>query len=469
MQLSTLTNLEHWGVTAFQPQQLLPQQLLAKFTKLRLWNLHRPESEIAPILKLMTNLDTLNFIDESQTWPFALIAHPEKLTSIYFCLTQPQVNGSEMWSRLTNLKSLSINNEPDINNTIELAYLTALDYCELVSKTLPSFETNTNLTYLTLACYEWPATNAQSLKKVTKLRRLDIMILPEQDLESFQFLADLRSLKKLVIRMTSEYDPPIYDMGSKVYAHIPSTLRTLVPGLGFKFSDLTHLVNLNKLTLEHHVVTWDYRPLSYLSNLTTLVIQTLTESSALREIAKLTNLEKLRIVNSHRDVTVNEVKNMEAFVPNLSQLTHLKLLHVDLRGCPSKILFQALKNLPNLENLFFPPGVSKDSNEHCSFLSALTKLTKFVVWSSIRNPDWNDEWIWPYLRYLPNLEYLVIDQMDSEDKIQDLLPLDKLTYLLVARGPQTSDDIGNRFASLTSLNEPYLSNKTVDLRSKTKK
>jgi hypothetical protein len=438
MQLSVLTNLEVWIPFA----ESVPFELWQKLTKLTAWYTSAPEETLAPVLKHMANLKSLNFFESTKTWPFALVPNPEKLTFLHMSAQEKILHGSEMWSRLTNLKYFSYSE--DVPNSIKLSCMQSLEYLSIYSDSLPSFVTNTNLTELRIQCTRWSLPNAESIGRLQRLEILHVTVPPEPDYAfQFQLLSHLPRLASLSLSNDNYVALP--DLNNMLYPYIPQHLRALlVADIESDIEQLTHLTNLESLTLLHQTTNNQY--LSQLSNMTYLYITHTNYDQDFRSIAKLTRLQEL-----HMDSNV-EGENEEIIynIPDLSELVDLKSLHWGFQDYPVDKLDQ-LKYLTKLEELAIGHNDRKISLENCDFLAGLTNLTYLKIDSRVANTNS----LWHGVAELTKLQQLVIYEVDYDDNLLLLSPFRNLTLLEIRRQNENRSFKGVHLTAITSLQSIY--------------
>jgi hypothetical protein len=428
MQLSVLTNLEVWIPFA----ELVPFDLWQKLTKLTAWYTSAPEETLAPVLKQMANLKSLNFFESTKTWPFALVPNPEKLTFLHMSAQEKILHGREMWSRLTNLKIFSYSEgEP---NSIKLSCLPSLEYLNIYRNSLPSFAKNTSLTQLRLDCETWSLPNTETIGRLKKLQKLHVNV-PQDSAFQFQFLANLLQLTSL--SLSSVHHVALSDLNNMLYPNIPQNLRTLqIDGVESDVGQLTHLTNLDSLTLFHQTTNSQY--LSQLSNMTYLFVTHTNYSQDFRSIGKLTRLHELCL-----DSTVEGV-NDEVTIPDLSELVNLTVLRWGFQDYPLDKLDQ-LKYLTKLEELSIGSNDLKISLENCDFLAGLTNLTNLKIDSSVANVDS----LWNSVVGLTNLQQLSVNEVDNDDRLLLLSSFSNLTMLEIRM--QSESFSGVHLTAITSL------------------
>jgi len=445
MCLSTLTNIECWNFL----ENDTPLDLLKKFTKLTYFKSNSDEEHARELLKGLPNLDSLIFRETSSTWPFALIPNPEKLTLLKMTSQIPQQHGRQMWSRLVNLRKMYVaDNDLTEDNAPELKYLTALESCHLYLKSLPLLETNTNLTSLRLNCGEWSRTNSDALAKLTKLKSLDITVNQGLDLfNQFKFGSHLPALAELTLNAST--DTIAIEVDPRIYHFLPPTLKALAirVGTSLDLAFLTHLTNLRSLVIETAVI--NHECLENFPYLTELQLNVLNDHGNLRAIEKMTRLEALSIEKL--------VQSVDACIPNLEGLFHMRVLQWCSQQCPSKII-RGLKYLTNLERLMISP---KEDAENNNFLLGLLKLTSLTINRPIKH-----ESFWSSLSSLTNIQVLSLRYIDNDDRLLPLSALNNLTRLEIHRS--SSSFTGCHFTALTSLQSIWFAGNGLQLVHKKK-
>ncbi len=442
MQLSTLTNMECWR---FMPG-IAPCDLYKSFKKLKEWeysgaDYDEDESSGQDILALLPDLHSLSYHANSDTWPFALLQNPEQLTELSMSVAAT-FKETQMWSRLTNLKTLACK-EHFGGNQIDTKYLTALENCLFTVGSMPSVETNTNLTQLILNCNKWPQTSVESIANLRNLHHLQLHYVQPHDLLSFSFLAELSKLTELHLQLHNQ--PSEYNLNEEMYQNLPPNLKILNSTHSLDLAQLTHLVNLEHLCVETPPIHTEY--LSYLSNLTKL--WTHWDEDDIRSIEHLTKLE---------DLSVNGSTPPDRQMINIEKLGALKSLRWDLLDCPKETI-DGIKKLSNLELLALTRA--EEPIESYDFLSHLTKLTSLMI----RDGAVKDESLWINLTHLTNLAALTLEEVGiTDERLMQLAVLRHITKLEIIKADSTFT--GCHLTALSSLKRLEIIGRGLQLKYK---
>jgi hypothetical protein len=426
-----LTNIEQWAVL----KDDLPLDLWKKFVKLSHWRASKPEETVAPILKQMSNLNSLHFESRSsQTdWLFALVPHPEKLTALRMNLDARQEHGGHNWRCLTALQSLYVFDHEE--NHIDLSCLTALQELFLngyLGWTSP-VGTNTNLTKLQIDYKRWQLNvDSYGIGKLKRLREL-AMVMPDEQLD-FKFLTHLPQLRKFFF--LNDYDAAV---PVELYQYIPQTLETLILDTEADLMLLTHLTNLEYLKLARMAINIEY--VTSISNLTYLQMLHIAEDQSLNGIAKLTRLNELKLESE-----LDGVQFSEDYLSDLSNLTNLTTLHWGLMDLSDSGM-DVLKYLTNLERLSLEPQTCDEELGNLTFFSELTNLTQLRVGKTVNN----EETFFNSIRQLTKLDSLSFYDIKSDERILDLTTLHNLTMLEIHISAPSVAFTGVHFTALTSL------------------
>lgn len=424
---AAFSSLEVW-----QQFRNIPCELWVKLPNITKWQLGASQAEAPTVLKQMSNLKLLSFHDPSDTWPFAMVPNPEKLTRLNISVRSTRTVGEEMWSRLTNLKYFDYSEETQ--NAIKLEYLTSLENFDMWTEAaLPSVAKNTNLTMLRLEGRNG-LQNMESISGLTKLRELSFYIPNEPDNLNFQFLAHLSNLTMLSI---AQYDAASDNINDVLLSYIPHNLLDLELQFDCDVDRLAHLTNLQKLSLLDQNSSTEC--VTRFSHMTYLRINHRREDSNIRSVGKLTKLSTLLLV-SRFEGAVEAVK-----MPNLSQLMHLTRLHWGLYDCPMEKMMQ-IKYLTNLQFLSIAANARRLAMENCDFLDGLTNLTHLKIFSDVLEKDS----LWTLLTQLTNMRDLNLNQVDRDDRLLLLTSFSRLTLLNI----NTTNGVrGVHSTALTSLQE----------------
>lgn len=390
------------------------------------------------LLPLYANLRSLVLkTDEQSVNPFAVIGSPSKLTKLEVRashLLWPDVSDILM-PQFGNLKSLLIWANGHLPRFLQ--YLTCLEKLDL--------------------CYCMPQDDLFMMTRVTELR-LRAVYGEQFDYNKLSALKNIKSLSMnardddyiFLQSMTALewFETTASEQSIDTLKHINSEKLTYLIILevneGFNLDHLSNLTTLLELCLHETIfpIPKCYASFSSLTNLTCLFLSTQNASSVqLTVLGSLTNLRQLWLF-SYADVTTETSDQL-----TLKNLTNLDSLFFVLT--PSQNTFNDLCHLTRLTRLELnlPTNVFQNNPSALNSMLSLKELIIENIEQSVPQQLWN------WVTSLSDLEHLDVPGVNSEEVIESLSILTNLTQL---RMPHSDSVKGVHLTKLKNLQILYL-------------
>lgn len=398
---TNLRELEFFGCQDPTVFQRVPT--LTNITSLILRNACLPGKRVPQILTYLSNLKYLD-LGTSDLWAPAC-----NLTPVYI-------------GALTNLEDLRVRFYAlqDIHNCVGLTNLYVVDLVDS-NQQFRVWTTLTKLKKLEL-----------DLSRVDEPHDLD---LGTEGLQNFYFLSTLTTLQHLTL---SKYED---NLPYGIIQCLPHSLTSLSISLNEHrdTDNFTRLVNLNSMSLCMHG-PMDYSFLTKLKNVdifTHFQIAVRSVSDTLTCVTRMTNLKEIGVIGLDGEL----VYNTDEFGPILRQLPNLEIATIPIIS---------LENVAKMTKLTY---LSSSNRITTSNITSELPLRVLQVKQSISH----DDEFWQSLKYLPNLEQLMIGFDKAADKsetkaqearIMSLTVLQHLTNLSLYTFTKISHKC---FINLTSL------------------
>lgn len=390
------------------------------------------------ILTLYTNLRDLYFTTRSPIDnPFALVANPSRLTSIYLSADRIELtqNDGKVMAQLSNLKKLEILLFQTALPRF-FQYLTSLEHL-VFWRGIPQDDLFllTRVTYLeTHSMTVFNSTNRLTLPSIKQL------VLNHME-EDRTFLTALTALENLRMRCDGDYTNEALQF---ITSRRLTRLEVQNVNDGFNVEHLSNLTTLMNLQIESSAVDAipkDYSVLKCLTNLEDVSIVT-TGTAPFMEVAQLTRLTKLDVrvkgewqgYTNNAPVSLQNLVNLQAFI---------------FFGALSQSVYDSMVHLTNLTTF----KASLDVEVFESNPNALANLPLKILYfdKQICSPH-----VWSLVTRLTDLEHLCVWRVDSEEVIESFSVLTNLTSLCMKRSHSVS---GIHLTKLTSLQSLVISSK----------